>query len=207
MTFTPQKDQRASGSVHPATAAASNLFGSETGKNSNLVSSMMTQQMSFLSIATAFNVEMARQVSNLVLSALDLSLEAAAKNRASTGSTAPVSKSAPSASKLRVVVDNVPSEPKPTKVIGKVAIPAAKVAEAVGTSVHNDSSVDDLKRISGIGPKLETILKSKGINRFSDVARLSAAKASKLDQELGLGGRISRDQWVETAKALAKEQA
>lgn len=88
----------------------------------------------------------------------------------------------------------------------KVVRPSPKAA-AVTKPESVYPSRDDLKQISGIGPKLETILQGKGINRFSDIARLSAARASKLDAELGLGGRISRDQWVQKAKALVKEQA
>jgi len=81
MTFSSEKDQRASASVASASVAASRLFGSETAVNANLVSSMLAQQMALLSMATAFNVAMARQFSNIVLSAWDQSLEVTAKTQ------------------------------------------------------------------------------------------------------------------------------
>ncbi|SOC45679.1 predicted flap endonuclease-1-like 5' DNA nuclease [Rhizobium subbaraonis] len=62
---------------------------------------------------------------------------------------------------------------------------------------------DDLKMISGIGPKLEQVLNGKGIFRFADIAHWSGADVEKIEAELGLDGRIARDGWVEQARALA----
>lgn len=63
---------------------------------------------------------------------------------------------------------------------------------------------DDLKAISGIGPKLEQVLNGKGIFRFADIGRWTSAEVEKFEAELGLDGRIARDGWVEQARALAK---
>lgn len=63
---------------------------------------------------------------------------------------------------------------------------------------------DDLKAISGVGPKLEQALNGKGIFRYADVARWTGADVEKIEAELGLDGRIARDGWVEQARALAK---
>ena len=62
---------------------------------------------------------------------------------------------------------------------------------------------DDLKVISGIGPKLEQVLNARGISSYAQVAVLNAAEIAKLDDELGFGGRILRDDWVGQAKSLA----
>ena len=75
--------------------------------------------------------------------------------------------------------------------------PARKAKAAVGKA-------DDLKRISGIGPKLETVLNDKGILRLTDIAAWSDADVQRFDDELGFGGRIIRDDWVGQAKALGK---
>ncbi len=84
-----------------------------------------------------------------------------------------------------------PAEPKAQEK------PARKATAARGKA-------DDLKRISGIGPKLETVLNDKGIFRFTDIAAWSDADVQCFDDEFGFGGRIIRDDWVGQAKALGK---
>lgn len=71
--------------------------------------------------------------------------------------------------------------------------PTAKAAKA-----------DDLKAISGIGPKLEQVLNGMGFRRYADIAGLTPADVARIEAELGFAGRIARDGWVEQAKALAK---
>lgn len=71
-------------------------------------------------------------------------------------------------------------------------------------SGSNAGRTDDLKMISGIGPKLEQVLNGKGIFRFADIARWAALDVERIEAELGLDGRIARDGWVEQAKKLAK---
>lgn len=61
---------------------------------------------------------------------------------------------------------------------------------------------DDLKRISGVGPKLETVLKQRGVNSFADIASWSDADVARIDAEFGFEGRIARDDWVGQASAL-----
>jgi NADH-quinone oxidoreductase subunit E len=62
---------------------------------------------------------------------------------------------------------------------------------------------DDLKAISGVGPKLETVLNGLGIWSYAQVASLTDGEIAWLDDYLGFKGRISRDGWVAQAKALA----
>ncbi|MBP1882655.1 NADH:ubiquinone oxidoreductase [Sinorhizobium mexicanum] len=80
----------------------------------------------------------------------------------------------------------------------KVSKPKAK---ARAKTAKQDAG-DDLKRISGIGPKLEQVLNARGIRRFADMAGWSEADVARLDKELGFDGRILRDDWVGQAKAL-----
>lgn len=77
--------------------------------------------------------------------------------------------------------------------------PAAKPAKAVRAS----GKADDLKRIEGIGPKLEQVLNEKGIRRFAQLAALNAEALEALDKEIGLGGRAVRDDWSGQARKLA----
>ena len=69
-----------------------------------------------------------------------------------------------------------------------------------------DAAPDDLKRIRGIGPKLEKVLNSVGIYKFSQLAQLDAPGAAWLSTRLGtFPGRIFRDQWVDQAQDLSEE--
>lgn len=75
--------------------------------------------------------------------------------------------------------------------------PAALEAPESGTP-------DDLKKIKGVGPKLEELLHSLGIFHFSQVASWGAAEVAWMDSNLeGFFGRVTRDDWVGQAKALA----
>lgn len=64
--------------------------------------------------------------------------------------------------------------------------------------------VDDLKLISGVGPKIEGTLHSLGIFTFAQVASWKKAEREWVDGYLSFHGRIERDDWVKQAKALAK---
>ncbi len=121
----------------------------------------------------------------------------------------------------KTVVERVPPRPaepsaaapvKPAEVKAPRA-PAApatarkpKAARKPAASAPRTKPSDDLKRISGIGPKLEQVLNGRGIRRLADVAALSTADVARLDAEFGLDGRIARDDWVGQAKALLKEK-
>ncbi len=63
---------------------------------------------------------------------------------------------------------------------------------------------DDLKRIKGIGPKLETACNSIGVYHFDQIAAWSADEVAWVNANLiGFKGRVTRDKWVEQAKTLA----
>ena len=63
---------------------------------------------------------------------------------------------------------------------------------------------DDLKAISGIGPKLEKVLNDLGIWTYAQIANWSDAQIGWVDDALAFNGRIVRDKWIEQASALAK---
>ena len=63
---------------------------------------------------------------------------------------------------------------------------------------------DDLKRIKGIGPKMEKLCNSLGFWHFDQVAKWTDAEVAWVDANLeGFSGRVSRDNWVEQAKVFA----
>ncbi|GLS38406.1 NADH-quinone oxidoreductase subunit E [Mesorhizobium tianshanense] len=70
--------------------------------------------------------------------------------------------------------------------------------------IAKPSLVDDLKLISGVGPKIEGILHSLGIFTYTQVASWKKAERDWVDGYLSFHGRIEREDWVKQAKALAK---
>lgn len=65
-------------------------------------------------------------------------------------------------------------------------------------------AADDLKLISGVGPKLEQTLNDLGIWHFSQVAGWRKKEIEWVDSRLKFKGRIERDDWISQAKILAK---
>jgi len=67
-----------------------------------------------------------------------------------------------------------------------------------------DGGADDLKRIKGIGPKLEQLCNRLGFYHFDQIAAWTADEVAWVDANLeGFKGRVTRDNWVEQAKLLA----
>jgi len=66
---------------------------------------------------------------------------------------------------------------------------------------------DDLKLISGVGPKLEGTLNKLGFWHFHQIASWKKADVAIVDDELSFKGRIERDDWIKQAKALAAGKA
>lgn len=65
---------------------------------------------------------------------------------------------------------------------------------------------DDLKKISGVGPKLEGTLHSIGVFHFDQIKDWGPAEIAYMDDKLSFKGRIERDNWIEQATAFAAEQ-
>jgi len=63
---------------------------------------------------------------------------------------------------------------------------------------------DDLKKIKGVGPKLEGVLNELGVWHFWQIARWTATEVAWVDTRLKFKGRIERDDWVDQAKILAE---
>ena len=71
-------------------------------------------------------------------------------------------------------------------------------------AIARPEAVDDLKLISGVGPKIEATLHELGVFTFKQVASWKKAEREWVDGYLSFHGRIERDDWVKQAKALAK---
>jgi len=89
--------------------------------------------------------------------------------------------------------------------------PAKKTAAAKKTGPVRlkkpNGKADDLKQISGVGPKLEKTLNGLGFWHFSQIAEWKKSDVAIVDDELSFKGRIERDEWIKQAKKLAKQKA
>jgi NADH-quinone oxidoreductase subunit E len=98
------------------------------------------------------------------------------------------------------------SKAKPT---GK-SNPNPDVAEAESgrapetLSAPRGGKADDLKKISGVGPKLEQVLNELGFWHFDQIAKWTEAEIAWVDSRLKFKGRIARDNWMAQAADLAK---
>ncbi|MEC9463262.1 MAG: 5' DNA nuclease [Pseudomonadota bacterium] len=114
---------------------------------------------------------------------------------------APKAKSAAKPAELpQVKAAPVPKAKAAPKAKEEVAAPAAKPKKASGKA-------DDLKKIDGVGPKVEQVLKGRGITRFQNLAEMDEKALVALDKELGLDGRALRDDWAGEARRLAGGKA
>lgn len=70
-------------------------------------------------------------------------------------------------------------------------------------AIERPPAPDDLKAISGIGPKVEKVLNDLGVWTYAQVAGWKRDEIAWLDDYLSFKGRIDRDGWVAQAAALA----
>ena len=107
--------------------------------------------------------------------------------------------------------DEQEDEAEPENVEPAVEVEPEPAVEAVngerpqGLSGARNGRHDDLKRISGVGPKIEGILHSLGVYHFDQIAAWSPANVEWVDDHLRFRGRIGRENWIEQARGLAGE--
>ncbi len=70
------------------------------------------------------------------------------------------------------------------------------LAQAKGTA-------DDLQKIGGVGPVLEQKLNKLGVYHYWQIAAWSEDEIAWVDDQLNFRGRITRDDWISQATALA----
>ncbi len=93
--------------------------------------------------------------------------------------------------------------PAPSPTIPHHTPKAAPKAQATSPST-SASSEDDLKKIEGIGPKIEATLKDAGINTFADLAAQTPEDLQKILDDAGYTRINNPETWHEQA-ALAAE--
>ncbi|WP_306253972.1 DUF2853 family protein [Parvularcula sp. IMCC14364] len=116
----------------------------------------------------------------------------------------------------RETVTEVQSEPQ--TIVAAAALPEQEIAaEPVALAdvptmqetrprlydTASDGPADDLKKISGIGPKLEGLLNDTGVYYFRQIRDWTPAEVAWIDSKLQFPGRIERDKWQAQAAILA----
>jgi len=90
-----------------------------------------------------------------------------------------------------------------------VSEPAPKIAQNLARPKTlpkpREGGKNDLKRIKGVGPKIEQKLNELGIYHFDQIAAWDSQTVDWVDDYLSFKGRIKRDRWIDQAKELAKK--
>ncbi len=79
----------------------------------------------------------------------------------------------------------------------------SNLLESIGTFDASTETADDLKKVKGIGPKMEKTLNQIGIFTFAQVSRMTEKEYNLLDSiTKSFPGRAQRDDWAGQAKNL-----
>ncbi|QPC44804.1 NADH-quinone oxidoreductase subunit NuoE [Kaustia mangrovi] len=81
---------------------------------------------------------------------------------------------------------------------------AAKQRKPRGLKAPRKAGADDLKLISGVGPKIEGLLNDLGIYHYDQIAKWGEEEVAWVDDYLRFKGRIAREGWIGQAETLAK---
>lgn len=171
------------------------------------IAPMMVNPAAAMAAATAIGFGFSTQMAGAFFGALQGAMEASNKLAAVLDETPPEEPKP----EIDVKLENI--RPAATKkaatrvklaVVSDTAEPVAAKAKvtSAGKPAARGRKADDLKQISGIGPKLEQVLNARGVRTLAVIAAWSDADVASLDAELGFDGRIARDGWVAQAKAL-----
>jgi len=134
---------------------------------------------------------------------------AAADDRASVAEkAAAVEKAAPEAKtaapvKKPAAAKKAPTASKPAAEKTESAVGLDDAERPVALAAPEGGKADDLKRIKGIGPKIEDILHSIGVFHFHQIALWNDDNKIWVDGYLRFKGRIDREDWINQAKTLS----
>ena len=107
---------------------------------------------------------------------------------------------------LRPVASQPVAVAAPFVTVAPAAMPGmgATARRPAGLNGARNGSADDLKRIKGVGPKLEQLCHSLGFYHFDQIAGWTTDEIAWVDDNLeGFKGRVTRDDWVAQARILA----
>ena len=182
---------------------------------------LMQQQAAAMAAATAIGLSVTSHIAGVMFGAMqgmtgttqkaatateETPVAEAAEPVASAAEAADVAPTIKTETPVKAPVKSKPvkSEPVKSEPVRAASVKADKPQRQKAAARIVETQADDLKKISGIGPKLEQVLNGMGVRRYADVASWSDKDVKRFDEQLGFGGRIARDGWVEQAKTLMK---
>ncbi|RWM30704.1 proton-conducting membrane transporter [Mesorhizobium sp.] len=118
-----------------------------------------------------------------------MSTPAAAKSSPAKSAAAKPAAAKPAA---KSATPRASTAPKKTPTPKKAAAPKAPAGKA-----------DNLRRLIGIGPVNEKLLKGQGVTTYAQIAAWTEADVKRIEDVLNFDGRIAREKWIEQAKLLA----
>ena len=95
-------------------------------------------------------------------------------------------------------------EPAPKPVAPAPKPAPGPAAAAVAAAKAERAPAQDLKRIRLIDAGIEAALNKLGVDRYEHIAAWMQPEVKRIGEALGLGGRISQENWIEQAQVLAK---
>ncbi|MEI4260434.1 NADH-quinone oxidoreductase subunit E [Roseovarius sp. D0-M9] len=131
---------------------------------------------------------------------------ASSKGKPDEGTVASAPKSEPSP-KTQKTAKTSKATPDAPQVVGETAGAPDDAVSGKKPKVlkaARKEGADDLKRIKGVGPKLEALLNRLGFYHFDQIASWTPEETAWVDENLeGFKGRATRDDWAGQARRLA----
>ncbi|MEZ2329456.1 proton-conducting membrane transporter [Mesorhizobium sp. RCC_202] len=109
--------------------------------------------------------------------------------------TSTAAKPAPKAAAKKPASAKTAAAPKPA---AKTAAPKKAAAPKAVSG-----KADNLRRLIGIGPVNERLLKGQGVTTYAQIAAWTEADVKRIEEVLNFDGRIAREKWIQQAKLLA----
>ncbi|MER9458391.1 MULTISPECIES: proton-conducting membrane transporter [unclassified Mesorhizobium] len=136
------------------------------------------------------------------------SAPAALVSTAATAKSAPAAKPTPAkpAAAKPAAAKSAAAKPAASKPAAAKAAPkaaASKPAAVPKKAAPAAGKADNLRRLIGIGPVNDKLLKGLGVTTYAQIAGWTATDVKRIEDTLNFDGRIAREKWVEQAKLLA----
>lgn len=183
----------------------------EDGDPGQVRADLLAHPLALPAIAATVGMGVASQMLGFWMGALSGTIQASrriAEEHAPLGGTAADVASLP--------VEEKPAVIRATKAVRKLIAevhepavgqenPAPAAVEKVSIALAA-TVADDLKAISGVGPKLEQVLNRLGVSTYAQIAAWTEAEIARIEEHFGFPGRIGRDGWVAQATKFLNER-
>ncbi len=102
---------------------------------------------------------------------------------------------------IRQNADHGSSTPAPSSSVAGMRSVRSQLLS--GEASADKGTVDDLKKIRGVGVLIEKKLNAMGIHNYEQIAQWSAGDIDRISRVLDFKGRIEREGWVQQARILS----